>query len=227
MLTFEKITKKYKDTIALDEVSFTLNESEILGVLGPNGSGKTTLVKLICGLISPDKGNITFSSSLKQRINSNPGVVFEEHGFFKELSVEKNLKFYCILKNISVDIIPEISAVCGLNPYMKKKAKQLSLGMMQRLAWARSLLADPAFFVYDDPTIGLDPRGIADLRKLILKLKDDNKSLLITSHNLAEMEKICSMVLFLNKGKVICYENSSSLINQYGNLENAYLTLIQ
>ena len=227
MLFRSKITKKYKDTIALSNISFALKEGEILGILGPNGSGKSTLVKLICGLISPDEGKINLEINSKHGKTANLGIVFEEHGFFKELTVEKNLKYYCILKDISFESLAEISDICGINSFLHKKVKRLSMGMLQRLAWARSLLNQPDFYVYDDPTIGLDPKGIVDLRKLLLKLKSENKSILVTSHNLTEMEKICNNVLLLNKGETIYYGTVNELLQKYGNLETAYLTLIQ
>lgn len=227
MLYCNKLSKNYYETIALEDCSFILNKGECLGILGPNGSGKSTLIKIITGLILSNKGNVNFSEmDFPDLLTSQVGAVLEDFGFIKTLSARNNLKLITKIKQLSETEIEKVADICNISKELNKKVKHLSLGNKQRLSWARSLLGNPEIFIYDEPTNGLDPGGITDLRKLILKSISEHKSILIASHNLPEMEKICSRVLFLNKGKTIYLGEASFLLSTYGSFENAYLSMI-
>jgi ABC-2 type transport system ATP-binding protein len=225
MIEINNLTVKYGSHVALDHCTFAFSKCEIVGVLGPNGSGKTTLIKALTGLIKPFDGSIKFSSSSTNHMNF--GVVLESPGLFLNKTVSWNLNFYLTLQSLETQKMNEVVQITGIHEYLNQKCSRLSLGQRQRVSWARSLLTTTDFYIFDDPTIGLDPHGIYDLRSMLTTMKQQTKGILITSHNLTEMEKICDRVLLLKKGITYFYGDTAQLNGEYGSLEIAYRSIIK
>ena len=204
ILTTESLSKHYGKFKALDNVSMHIPKGAIYGFVGRNGAGKTTLIRLICGLQEPDSGTYTIYGTAnddkaisKQR--ARMGAVIETPSIYMEMSAEENLKQQArILGLPSFDGIDELLKLIGLEQTGNKKAKHFSLGMRQRLGIGIALVNDPDFLVLDEPTNGLDPQGIIQIRELILKLNQNRQiTLLISSHILDELSKLATHLVLL------------------------------
>lgn len=206
ILEVTDLDKKYKDVHALGGISFKVRQGQIFGILGPNGSGKTTTLAILLGILKANKGTFSwFGNGTDDANRKRIGALLETPNFYPYLNAIDNLRIVAKIKDLS-DPMPAIEnalAKVGLTDRAKSKFKSYSLGMKQRLAIASALLSDPEVLVLDEPTNGLDPMGIVDIRRLILKLKDEGKTIVIASHILDEMEKICTDVIIMRKGKVI------------------------
>ncbi|HAH94262.1 MAG TPA: bacitracin ABC transporter ATP-binding protein [Dielma fastidiosa] len=210
ILTTESLSKHYGKFKALDNVSMHIPKGAIYGFVGRNGAGKTTLIRLICGLQEPDSGTYTIYGTAnddkaisKQR--ARMGAVIETPSIYMEMSAEENLKQQArILGLPSFDGIDEILKLIGLEQTGNKKAKHFSLGMRQRLGIGIALVNDPDFLVLDEPTNGLDPQGIIQIRELILKLNQNRQiTLLISSHILDELSKLATHFGFIDNGRIV------------------------
>ncbi len=206
ILEVTDLDKKYKDVHALGGISFKVRQGQIFGILGPNGSGKTTTLAILLGILKANKGTFSwFGNGTDDANRKRIGALLETPNFYPYLNAIDNLRIVAKIKDLS-DPMPAIDtalAKVGLTERAKSKFKSYSLGMKQRLAIASALLSDPEVLVLDEPTNGLDPMGIVDIRRLILKLKEEGKTIVIASHILDEMEKICTDVIIMRKGKVI------------------------
>lgn len=218
VLTTEGLSKYYKDFKALDGLSMHIEKGAIYGFVGKNGAGKTTLIRLICGLQEPTKGSFTLygikntdADIVKAR--RRMGAVVETPSIYLDMSAVDNLKEqYRILGLPSFDGIPELLKLVGLENTQKKKAKNFSLGMRQRLGIAVALAGDPDFLVLDEPINGLDPEGIVEMRELILKLKRERQiTVLISSHNLDELSRLATHYGFINNGQIVKEISSAEL----------------
>ena len=210
ILTTESLSKHYGKFKALDNVSMHIPKGAIYGFVGRNGAGKTTLIRLICGLQEPDSGTYTIYGTAnddkaisKQR--ARMGAVIETPSIYMEMSAEENLKQQArILGLPSFDGIDELLKLIGLEQTGNKKAKHFSLGMRQRLGIGIALVNDPDFLVLDEPTNGLDPQGIIQIRELILKLNQNRQiTLLISSHILDELSKLATHFGFIDNGRIV------------------------
>lgn len=205
ILKVAAVTKKYKKQFALSNVTFNLNEGEILGLVGPNGAGKTTLMRIIVGLIRNFEGKVVCGD--KKNIakgNRLFGCMIEAPKFYPYMSGYQNLKFFASLPGkLNRRSLNEIIELTGLSTAIKKKTKTYSLGMKQRLGLAQALIGEPKILILDEPTNGLDPNGVNEIRKYLKKIASEKKvSILISSHTLSEIEKICSRIVILKKGSV-------------------------
>ena len=210
ILTTESLSKHYGKFKALDNVSMHIPKGAIYGFVGRNGAGKTTLIRLICGLQEPDSGTYTIYGTAnddkaisKQR--ARMGAVIETPSIYMEMSAGENLKQQArILGLPSFDGIDELLKLIGLEQTGNKKAKHFSLGMRQRLGIGIALVNDPDFLVLDEPTNGLDPQGIIQIRELILKLNQNRQiTLLISSHILDELSKLATHFGFIDNGRIV------------------------
>ncbi len=188
----------------LDNVSISCDEGRIYGLIGRNGSGKTMLMKCICGFIRPDEGEI---SVLDKKIGKDcdfapdTGIIIETPGFIGHYSGFKNLKLLAAIKNkIKDDRIREIMEFVGLDPNMKKSVRKYSLGMRQRLGLAQAIMEDPKVLILDEPMNGLDKEGVEDMRKYLLKLKEEGKTILIASHSAEDIAVLCDETFEMEKG---------------------------
>lgn len=209
ILEVNNISKSYGKKKILKDVSFSLCEGEILGFIGPNGAGKTTTIKLILGLQSIDSGNVKINGyDVKKdfvKAISNVGAIVENPDLYMYLSGRKNLEMVAsYYKNVSKERINDVIDLVGLNNRIDDKVSKYSLGMRQRLGIAAALINSPSLLILDEPTNGLDPEGIKELRNLLQKLaKVEGIGVLISSHNLAELESFCTDVCIIKNGEIV------------------------
>lgn len=203
VLSINKITKFYGAIRALNDVSFEVPEKSVFGILGPNGSGKTTMLGIVMDILKPTSGNYLWrgqpgSAKMRQQI----GTLLETPNFYHYLSGEKNLRIAAEVKQKGKADIDKVLHLVNLYQRKDSKFNTYSLGMKQRLAIASTLLGNPDILVFDEPTNGLDPAGIAEMRELIKELNRQGKSIIMASHILDEVEKICTHVAIIQKGEL-------------------------
>ncbi len=204
VLSVEDIYKNYGVVQALKGVSFTVPTGSVFGILGPNGSGKTTLLGIIMDVLKATKGTFRlFDKEPSADQRKQIGTLLETPNFYHYLSAEKNLEIAAAIKGVSTNDIPRVLEIVNLLQRKDSKFSTFSLGMKQRLAIASCLLGDPKVMVFDEPTNGLDPVGIAEIRELIKKLHQQGKTIIMASHLLDEVEKVCTHVAILKKGTLI------------------------
>lgn len=197
---------------AVKKVSFKVNKGEIFGLLGPNGAGKTTTIKMICTLLVPDEGEaIVHGFSIldkPEKVRENIGVVLApDKGFYERLSGIENLVYYGRLygmnKKEAYKRAIELTQIVGLDKDAYRYVEEYSLGMKAKLSIAKSLIHDPPIVILDEPTVGLDPISARRIRNLILELAKSGKTILLTSHNMWEVENLCNRVILINKGEIV------------------------
>jgi ABC-2 type transport system ATP-binding protein len=203
ILTVENISKNYGAIRALKQVSFSVPEGTVFGILGPNGSGKTTLLGIIMDVLKATSGSYLWNGEPGTHLQrKHIGTLLETPNFYHYLSAEDNLKIAAAIKGRGKDDIPEVLRTVNLYERRKSKFSSYSLGMKQRLAIASTLLGNPDVLVFDEPTNGLDPAGIAEIRALIQQLNRDGKTIIMASHILDEVEKVCNHVAIIQKGQL-------------------------
>ncbi len=206
ILQVNGLSKSYKDVKALDNLSLDVKQGTVFGLLGPNGSGKTTTLGILLGVINQKSGSYSwFDNSDKTENRRKIGALLETPNFYPYLSAVRNLEIVAKIKNIDNPLSQIESVLKEVNLFERKDSKfrTFSLGMKQRLAIASALLGNPEVLVLDEPTNGLDPQGIAEIRELIQKIANDNRTIIIASHILDEIEKVCTHVAILKFGKLI------------------------
>ena len=202
----ENLTKKFREAVVLDNVNATFETGKVHGLIGRNGSGKTMLMKCICGIVPYTSGDIRVNGKVIGRdidIPENVGVIIETPGFLPNYSALENLRFLAKINNqiTKEDIRRAISSV-GLNPDDKKHVGKYSLGMRQRLGLAQAIMESPDILILDEPMNGLDKDGVADMRKYLLDLKGQGKTILIASHSAEDIDVLCDTVYEMDKGKL-------------------------
>lgn len=215
----KNLTKIYGEQKAVDNISFSINQGEIVGFLGPNGAGKSTTMKMITGYLEPDNGDISVSDV---DVKTNPlsakkkvGYLPESNALYYDMYVKEYLGFIADVHGIKnkKEAIDKVIEQVGLTPEKKKRVGQLSKGYKQRVGLAAALLHDPEVLILDEPTSGLDPNQIVEIRQVI-KEQGKNKLVLFSSHILQEVEAICDRVIIINKGKIVADDKLSNLQNQ-------------
>ena len=201
------VSKKYKYKVLVDNVSFEVKKGEILGIVGLNGSGKTVILKCICGLMEYSSGTIKVNDKIigkECEYPKNMGVIIETPGFLPYYSGIKNLEYLASLKKkIGKQEIKDVLVKVGLGGEEKKLVAKYSLGMKQRLGIAQAIMEDPEFLILDEPMNGLDKEGIAEVRRLLLEMKEAGKTMIITSHNEEDIKVLCDKVIEMDKGKLV------------------------
>jgi len=209
------LTKCYRSFKAVDKISFSVRKGEIFGFLGPNGAGKTTTIKAILDLIHADEGQITINGidvrTHGKEARQYVGYMPEQVAFYDNLTALQNLRFYAEMKHASKDECERLIEEVGLGDVGKKKVGAFSKGMVQRLGMARAMLATPPIMILDEPSGGLDPRGVVLVRDIILNLKKKGVSIFISSHILSEIQEICDRVAIINKGKLVAQDTVDNL----------------
>ena len=229
-LEIKKISKKYGDQDALIDVSFSLKKGDIVGFLGPNGAGKTTLMKIITSIIKPDSGDITINGydTQKNEISTKRqiGYLAENNPLYKDMLVTEYLDFIASLYEIEnkKDKVKEIIKKTGLESEIKKKIEELSKGYKQRVGIAAALVHDPNVLILDEPTTGLDPNQLIEIRKLIQEIGQE-KIVLLSTHILQEIPKICNHIIIINKGRIVENTRMQNLIKKSNNLEDHFQKL--
>jgi ABC-type multidrug transport system ATPase subunit len=201
ILQTHKLSKHYGPVRAISELSLSVAAGNVFGILGPNGSGKTTTLAIITGVIHADAGEYSwFNQSPAAFLRKKIGSLIEVPNFYPYLSLAANLKIVTLIKNAPLTEIERVLKVTGLYERKDSRYITLSLGMKQRLALASVLIGDPEVLVLDEPANGLDPEGIAEVRNIILREAEKNKTIILASHILDEVEKVCTHVAVLKKG---------------------------
>jgi len=221
IIEVKNLSKKFGTFEAVKDVSFTVNKGDVFGFLGPNGAGKSTTIRCMLSLIAPNSGTIAiFGKNLanhRTQILKNIGCIIEKPDFYRYLSAEKNLEMFARIsgRDSSKKEIQEMLEFVGLDGRGKDKVKGFSHGMKQRLGIAQTLLHKPDLIILDEPTTGLDPQGIIEVRNLILRLKtEQQKTVLLSSHQLSEIEIIANRMVIINKGKSMIEGSVDALVNE-------------
>lgn len=238
MITTDHLTKKYKDFTSVDNVSLHIRKGSIYGFLGPNGAGKSTTMKMLLGLTEPTKGSFTIDGKhfpeSREEILKETGSFIEAPSFYANLTGRENLDIIRKILGLSKCSVDEALELVGLSEFGNRLAKKYSLGMKQRLGLASALIGKPPILILDEPTNGLDPAGIHEIRNLVKSLpKRYDCTILITSHMLAEVELMAEDIGILNHGRQL-FEGSMDELRQIAikegfatdNLEDMFLSMI-
>ncbi len=226
-IEFKKLSKQYKDVLAVSDFSAQVVSGRVTGFLGPNGAGKSTALRCLLGLVTPTSGQALINggsySDLSDPIK-HVGALLDSRGFHPGLTAMQNMKVMASASEIDFARIPELLKLVDLEHATNKRTKGFSLGMKQRLSLAIAMLGDPEILVLDEPANGLDPIGIVWLREFVKKLAAEGRTILISSHQLAEMQNTIDDVVIINKG-VLVAEGSIAEICKGKSLEEAFLDL--
>lgn len=204
ILAIQQLTKNFGRLCAVSNLNLEVKRGQVFGVLGPNGSGKTTTLGMLMGVVNPTRGEYTwFGQAPSHHLRKRIGAVLEHPIFYPYLSGQKNLELMAMIKQAPAENISRVLARVELTDRRNDKYKTYSLGMKQRLAIASALLGDPEVLILDEPTNGLDPMGILEIRELIRKIAADGKTILLASHLLDEVQKVCSHFAVLKRGQLV------------------------
>jgi len=214
VLTASHLTRRFDDRVAVEDLSFALAPGEIFALLGPNGAGKTTTLRMMAGLITPSSGTVHIDGDLMQatssRLRGRIGFLTEAPGLWDRLTVYDNLLVYARLQGVGADAIQRVLDLFGIGNRAGDQAAQLSKGLKQRVALARTLLHDPSIVLLDEPTAGLDPESAHETRALIVRLKNERRTVVISTHNLDEVERIADRVAVL-RSRLIALDTPDAL----------------
>lgn len=205
ILTIENLSKRYGRIQALKNVSFSIQKGHVYGILGPNGSGKSTTLGIVLNVVNETTGSYKWFDGKMQTHEAlkKVGAIIERPNFYPYMTAEENLKLVCKIKSINYSKIEEKLNLVGLTERKNSKFSTFSLGMKQRLAIASALLNDPEILILDEPTNGLDPQGIHQIRDIIKEIAAQGTTILLASHLLDEVEKVCTHVVVLRKGEIL------------------------
>lgn len=218
ILTVHNLTKKFGYLTAVNDLSFTIEKGNVYGLLGPNGSGKSTTLGMVLNVVNPTSGffewfdgTMTTHDALKK-----VGAIIERPNFYPYMSAVKNLRLVCKIKDVPTAKIQEKLELVGLWDRRDSKFRTYSLGMKQRLAIASALLNDPEILILDEPTNGLDPQGIHQIREIIKQIASEGTTILLASHLLDEVEKVCTHVVILRKGSMLYSGRVDGMLASHG-----------
>jgi len=227
-IEFKNLVKQYRDVRAVDDLSAVVQAGRITGFLGPNGAGKSTALRCLLGLATPTSGTALIDGVAYSQLTSplqKVGAVLDSSGFNGALTATQNLKVICSAAGLPTARIPELLKLVELDHAANKRTKGFSLGMRQRLSLAVALLGDPSVLVLDEPANGLDPVGIAWLREFLRGQASAGRTVLVSSHQLAEMQHTVDDVIIINRGKLIASGEIGAVCGGQS-LEEAFLRLI-
>ena len=221
LLELTHLHKKYGNIHAVNDVSFRIKKGNVYGLLGPNGSGKSTTLGIILTVVNASSGSFSwFDGTVNtHQALKKVGAIIERPNFYPFMTAKQNLELVCKIKGINTDQIDEKLKKVHLFDRKDSKFKSFSLGMKQRLAIASALLNDPEILILDEPTNGLDPKGIQEIRNIITHIAESGTTILLASHLLDEVEKVCSHVIILQNGKKIYEGPTRSMSHSYGFIE--------
>lgn len=207
IISVKNLSKRFKDTVALDQISFSIKKGEILGFLGPSGSGKTTTINIFTKQLAPDQGDIYILGKTVGQLNSNDfkniGIMSDTSGYYEKLSLLDNLRTYADLLKADYSYVDSLLKELDLYEDRDKPAEKLSTGMKKRMLLIRALLNQPDLLFLDEPTSGLDPSTSRKVHRLLARLKDQGTSIFFTTHDMDEAEKLCDNLVLLNKGQIV------------------------
>lgn len=232
MIEVKNITKKYGSITAVDNISFKINKGEIIGLLGPNGAGKSTTMNMITGYIEPTEGEILINgydiSKKPKKAKSQIGYMPEGVPLYSDLTVKEFVTYMAELKKVDRKIrkekVEKIIEQTGLKDVEKKLTRNLSRGYKQRVSMAGALVGEPQILILDEPTVGLDPKQITEIRTLIKELGKTH-TIILSSHILSEVSQICNKVIIINKGKLVAIDTPENLEKKVSNNNSTYVTV--
>ncbi len=232
MIEVKNVTKKYGNAVAVEDISFTIKEGEIVGLLGPNGAGKSTTMNMLTGFIEQTEGEIIIDgyNMLKKPKKAKKEIGYMPEGvpLYTDLTVKEFVTYMAEIKKVDQKIrkekVEEIIEQTGLKEVEKKLTKNLSRGYKQRVSMAGSLVGEPKILILDEPTVGLDPKQITEIRNLIKELGKTH-TVILSSHILSEVSQICNKVIIINKGKIVAIDTPENLENKVTNNNNIYVTV--
>ncbi|HRV54633.1 MAG: ABC transporter ATP-binding protein [Flavobacteriaceae bacterium] len=221
ILSIDNLTKKYGYLTAVSNLSFTINKGNVYGILGPNGSGKSTTLGIVLNVVNRTSGEFKWFDGTVSTHEAlkKVGAIIERPNFYPYMSAYDNLKLVCKIKGVSYEKIDEKLEIVGLIERKNSPFRTFSLGMKQRLAIASALLNDPEILILDEPTNGLDPQGIHQIRTLIKQIASEGTTILLASHLLDEVEKVCSHVVVLRKGEKLYSGRVDEMVSSFGFFE--------
>ena len=232
MIEVKNVTKKYGKFVAVDDISFTINDGEIVGLLGPNGAGKSTTMNMLTGFIEQTEGDIIVDgyNMLKKPKKAKKEIGYMPEGvpLYSDLTVKEFITYMAEIKNVNKkerkEKIEKIIENTGLKDVQNKLTKNLSRGYKQRVSLAGSLVGEPKILILDEPTVGLDPKQITEIRSLIKELGKTH-TVILSSHILSEVSQICNKVIIINKGKIVAVDTPENLENKVSNNNATYVTV--
>ena len=232
VIEVKNVTKKYGKAVAVDDISFTIKEGEIIGLLGPNGAGKSTTMNMITGFIEQTSGEIIVDGydMLKKPKKAKKEIGYMPEGvpLYTDLTVREFVTYLAEIKQVDKKVqkeqIEKIIEQTGLKEVEKKLVKNLSRGYKQRVSMAGALVGKPKILILDEPTVGLDPKQITEIRNLIKELGKTH-TVILSSHILSEVSQICNKVIIINKGKIIAIDTPENLENKVNNNNSVYVTV--
>jgi len=233
-IAIKDLSRYYNNFLALDNLSLKVKKNKDVALLGPNGAGKTTALKILCGLLRPSSGTAYINGinviEERERAISNVGAILETPEFYQFLTPEETLSYLGGLRGMREhgleSRIKDVLKLVRLDKWAKVKIEKFSRGMKQRLAFAQALLHDPPILVLDEPSLGLDPRGMMEIRE-ILKEERKEKTVFFASHLLTEVAQVCKKVAIIDHGKLRVYDDIAHLKKKYHSFERAYLKLTE
>ena len=221
ILTISNLTKKFGYLTAVKDLTFTINKGNVYGILGPNGSGKSTTLGIVLNVVNKTAGDFSWFDGTVSTHDAlkKVGAIIERPNFYPYMTAHQNLKLVCKIKGVDYKNIDDKLEIVGLLDRKDHKFKTYSLGMKQRLAIASALLNDPEILILDEPTNGLDPQGIHQIRQIIKDIASKGTTILLASHLLDEVEKVCSHVVVLRKGERLYSGRVDEMISSHGFFE--------
>ncbi|MEN8904321.1 MAG: ATP-binding cassette domain-containing protein [Clostridiales bacterium] len=236
MLKISNLTKNFGETIAVNNISFSVNEGEIFGLLGENGAGKTTTLRMISTMLQMTSGKIDVCGydvkNQSQKVRENIGILFGgEAGLYDRLTVYENVKYFGELNDMKLNDIKDrfdkLSKIFQMDDFINIRAGKLSKGMKQKAAFARSIIHNPKVMLLDEPTSGLDVSAIRSVHNFIEICKSENKAVIFSSHTMSEVNKLCDKIGVINKGNLVCVDTIDGIKENYGDdLEDAFIKII-
>lgn len=229
VIKIKNLKKKFGNKIVLNDISCTITENEIFGLLGPSGSGKTTIINILTGQIKKTAGEVTVfgvnSDNIPDEIYESIGMVLDVPGLFERLTCYQNLLIFAYIHNIDKKEISEVLSKVNLTNEAKTKSYKLSKGMRQRLVIARAILHKPKLLFLDEPTSGLDPTNALEIHKLIILLREHGTTVFLTTHKMDEAMKLCDNIALLNNGIIVEYGAPDLICCKYKNINDITIIL--
>ncbi len=237
MIEVINLTKKFKETIAVENISFKVEEGVVFGLLGENGAGKTTTLRVLATMLKPTNGNIVINNydimKEPEKVRKEIGILFGgETGLYDRLTARENIEYFGLLNGMNRDEIDLridlLSKRLKMEEYIDRRAGNFSKGMKQKVSIARSIIHNPPIMLFDEPTSGLDVTAVRIVHEFIKELKQEGKTIVFSSHSMDEVEKLCDEVGIINNGKLIEVSNLEELKNKYeeDNLEEIFVSLV-
>jgi ABC-2 type transport system ATP-binding protein len=221
ILKVDSISKQFGSYKAVDNISFEVEEGKIFGLLGPNGAGKTTIIRMITNIIAPDNGSVKiFDKEMSSQQQNYIGYLPEERGLYKKVKVIEQLEYFGRLKGLSKSEANKRAKYwlnkLGANGWENKKIQELSKGMAQKIQFITTVMHEPKFMIFDEPFTGFDPINTELLKNIMLEMKSNGNTIILSTHQMFQVEQLCDEVFMINKGKSVLYGNLREIKKNYG-----------